>query len=209
MKAPTDEQTSHLEARWLESITQPSAYELPASPHPFRDVSSPSSARPAFPTRILGYLLPRSVHATATRSATQGLLFAFFFPLVAGLVMDSMSRPAAFFDGSVWPELSARTMEAAFSLTDEDNSDPQVNSRASESDINDREHGRASGEDVASANQTRPPRSERLARLRQMAPDVVADSVPSNVFTESMQTAIRAGLILNVVCGFYLWLYAS
>ena len=39
--------------------------------------------------------------------------------------------------------------------------------------------------------------------------DTAMDPVPSSIFSPGMQSAIRAGLVLNFVTGFYLWLYAS
>jgi hypothetical protein len=41
----------------------------------------------------------------------------------------------------------------------------------------------------------------RMNRFRSIAPDVTADPVPTNIFSDGMRAAIGAGLLLNFMAG--------
>ncbi|PVF97312.1 hypothetical protein CPB86DRAFT_760340 [Serendipita vermifera] len=200
--APTTAQFNHLESQWLDSITQPSIFEE----------NEPTSSR-----SFLNYLLPSSVHASHARTTTQGLIFGFFFPFIAGSVVDMVLRPPAFFDGNVWPELKPDTSELS-SIWQLQGDAPREEPDHAQNSSNERsDHaqeetmGTAARSDTASEEGEGNTENNALPRAEasMMCLDIAMDPQPSLVFSDGMLAAIRAGLILNIVFGFYIWLYIS
>ena len=193
-----------LEAQWLDSITQPSIFE-----------ETSASPTESFPTSLhrmssfLTYLLPSTSHASPVRAMTQGLIFAFFFPFIAGLAVTSevLIRPPAFFDGEVLRELN-REAEDRYTAVEAD-ADADGNDRGESPEAEQSSDVVIGGEGIPRVhasglitNSAGPGSAPRVL-------DIAMDPRPSLIFSPWMQTAIRAGLVLNFVTGFYLWLYAS
>lgn len=206
--APSTAQAHELESQWLDSITQPSIFE--ESPSGSSDTESTSRT-----SSLLSYLLPTTIHGSPARATTQGLIFAFFFPFIAGSAVASevLVRPPAFFDGEIWPELNREAVEmyAALSVDNEstqgatNGANSPHEDAAEEGGTQDREplSSLPSEETAGLIGSSSPPRS----RVRFF--DTAVDPSPSLIFSPGMQTAVRYGLVLNFVTGFYLWLYAS
>lgn len=189
-------QINRLETEWLESISQPSAFEEPSS----------SAEPPAF----LSYLLPSATHASPARSTTQGLLFGFFFPFISNFMVRPLYRPAAFFDGEIWPNLNSEVAAVASALAVIDTSAQQnrentSNDNAPTADVTEPGEGSTNAA-VASDDPVESQREE--ARSTTLVADAMVDPIPNLTFTDIMHAAVRAGMMLNVVIGLYLWLYA-
>lgn len=200
---PSTAQAQELESQWLDSITQPSIFEESTS----TDLERTSTSRTS---SLLSYLLPTTIHGSPARATTQGLIFAFFFPFIAGSAVASeiVIRPPAFFDGEIWPELNREAAEMYSAITANGNNAPEEPLASSQSP------NHTTSEEAAISS----PGTEETAELMESnrppvdrAPvfDTAVDPTPSLIFSSGMQTAIRAGLVLNAVTGFYLWLYAS
>lgn len=129
-------------------------------------------------------------------------------------MIDYTSRPPAFFDGGIWPELSDGAIETIVSsesaTVESSGGNRERTNGADPTQSTERQEHEATDNvanpdpDTTQAGVT----ESRANRLRSIAPDIIVDPVPTNVFSEGMQAAIRAGLLLNFVAGFYLWLYA-
>jgi hypothetical protein len=135
---------------------------------------------------------------------------------------EALVRPPAFFDGDIWPELNVEAAEMYAAVDAESDSDEDSGVLGWRSQSAQTSEGVIPGEysiqellvpfssprdstepTEPAERRSRPPRS--LPRVFDMA----MDPVPSLIFSPGMQSAIRAGLVLNFVTGFYLWLYAS
>jgi hypothetical protein len=145
------------------------------------------------------------------------LIFGFFFPFIAGSVIDVISRPPAFFDGSVWPELKPDTSEFS-SIWQLQNNPQREESNLAQSSRNERsDNGEDETMGTAARSDTAAEGEEVIANSDSSGPkgglveylDIAVEPQPSLVFSDGMQGAIRAGLILNIVFGFYIWLYIS
>jgi hypothetical protein len=175
-------------------------------------------------TSFLSYLLPTTNYASPARATTQGLIFAFFFPFIAGLAVasETLVRPPAFFDGEIWPELNREAAEMYAAVeSDSDEDGDNENGEAAEPShtldgagsvvLNMQESPLAphsSSRDSTKLADPHDPHSMTSRRGPRVF-DTAMDPVPSSIFSPGMQSAIRAGLVLNFVTGFYLWLYAS
>jgi hypothetical protein len=130
-------------------------------------------------------------------------------------VIQYTSRPPAFYDGGIWPELSDGTAEMVLSLeatteglmarNGEGASDPSGTTQPEGGRTQTIENVGTNGSSETTQDRTD---ESRMNRFRSIAPDVTADPVPTNIFSDGMRAAIRAGLLLNFMAGFYLWLYA-
>jgi hypothetical protein len=188
-----------LESQWVDSLTRPSFFEE----------GTTDDAERSWLRRIL----PSSTYSSSIRSTSHGLIFAFFFPLIAKFLLEIIYQPPAFYDGENLPDLSAERVDYELALeligakqhVDGAEDTAQVGNAATQETA---EVVASADSQNSSAPTSNSPRDQTegertLSRLS----DSIADPVPLVMFSDVMVHALRAGLLLNLVTGLYLWLY--